>query len=128
MALLATACGNSADPTTWAEAEEFTFVDPDTGDAYTSAVEFNFMTACLLANEEASGGNLTPEEAQVLCQCSFVGLRQQVSLQEFRDLDRALRDSPNPSDLNDEGEEGPEHTWDDIAEGVLEDCARRVNV
>ncbi len=117
-------CGNSADPDTWGEAEENGFTDPETGTSYGSAVEFNFMTSCLLANRSDSGGNLNAVEAQELCRCDFDGLRESLTLQEFKDLDRALRSTPNPSDLDDE----PEDTWDDLVEGILDACARRVNV
>ncbi len=120
---VAAGCGSSADPETWAEAEEHGYVDPATNVEYSSAVEFNFMTACLIANAESGGGDLNDEEAYVLCQCSFVGLRERVSMQEFKALDQALRETPNPSDLDEE----PEDTWDDIAEQVIESCARRVD-
>ena len=89
-------CGNSADPDTWGEAEENGFTDPETGTSYGSAVEFNFMTSCLLANRSDSGGNLNAVEAQELCRCDFDGLRESLTLQEFKDLDRALRSTPNP--------------------------------
>ena len=123
LVLLAAGCGNSADPDTWAEAEAHEFTDSDSGEAFDSAVEFNFVSACLLANSEESGGNLNAEEARVLCQCAFDGLRNSLTLQEFRALDRALRETPNPSDLDEE----PEDTWDDLAEGILQNCASRVD-
>ena len=117
LALSATACGNSADPDTWTEAEE-----GDYG-VYESAVEANFIDACELANEQGELGNLTSGQTSVLCRCAFDGLRTSLTLQEFKALDKALRDAPNPSDLDGE----PEDHWDDIAEGILADCARRVD-
>ena len=123
LVLVAAGCGNSADPESWEEAEEHGFTDPETGDAYNSAVEFNFVSACLLANTEDTGGDLNAQEARVLCQCAFNDLRDSLTFQEFRDLDKALRDTPNPSDLDEE----PEDTWDDRAEGILETCASRVD-
>ena len=72
---------------------------------------------------EASTRNLPEGEALVLCRCSFDGLRGQLSLQEFKSLDKELRESPNPSDLDDE----PEDLWDDTAESILRACAERVD-
>ena len=114
--LLVAGCGNSADPDTWAEAEED---DRFVSDGFQSAVERNFRASCELANAE----NLNDEEAQVLCRCAFDGLRASLTLQEFKDLDKALRNTPNPSDLDEE----PEDVWDDRAEAILEACARRVD-
>ena len=51
------------------------------------------------------------------------GLRDKLNLEQFRSLDKALRETPNPSDLDDE----PEDLWDDIAEGIFKACARRVD-
>ncbi len=121
---IGTGCGNSADPANWAEAEERDFTDPETDTEYGSAVEFNFMSTCLHANRTDSGGNLTPAEAQVLCRCVFAGLRDNLTFQEFKELDDALRDTPNPSDLDEE----PEDIWDDHAEGILDSCARRMDI
>ena len=116
--LVVAGCGNSADPETWDEAEQDgRFVDEEFGAE--SAVEHNFMASCMEANTE----NLTEAEARVLCGCSFDGLRQRLTLEEFRSLDRALRSTPNPSDL--EGE--TEVLWDDTAEDILTACARRVD-
>lgn len=116
--LLVAGCGNSADPDTWEEAEEDErFVSEEFGAE--SAVEHNFMESCLEANTET----LTEPQARVLCECSFDGLRASMTLQEFHSLDRALRETPNPSDLDEE----PEDLWDDIAEGIFEACARRVD-
>ena len=118
LALVLAGCGNSADPDTWAEAEEDDrFVDAEF-DAR-SAVEHNFMESCI----EANTANLNQAQARVLCSCSFTGLREQLTLQEFQSLDKALRETPNPSDLD----EDPEDLWDDIAEGIFESCARRVD-
>ena len=113
LAVAAVGCGNSADPDTWAEAE-----DGDYGD-YDSAVEENFMVSCLLANDSATGGNLNVAEAQDLCGCAFDGLRESLTLLEFKSLDKALRGAPNPSDLDEE----PEDIWDDRAEEILAACA-----
>ena len=118
LVVLAAGCGNSADPDTWEEAEQDDRFA--TGEfSAESAVEHNFMESCMEANTE----NLTEAEARVLCGCSFDGLRTQLTLDEFRSLDGALRSTPNPSDL----EEEPEDLWDDIAEGIFESCARRVD-
>ena len=116
--LVVSGCGNSADPDTWDEAEQDDrFVDEEF-DAK-SAVEHNFLVSCMEANTE----NLTEAEARVLCGCSFDGLRQSLTLEEFRSLDKALRENPNPSDLDEE----PEDLWDDIAEDIFKSCARRVD-
>ena len=116
--LVLAGCGTSADPETWAEAEEDDrFADAEY-DAK-SAVEHNFMVSCI----EANTANLTEAEARVLCGCSFTGLREQLTLQQFQSLDKALRETPNPSDLDDD----PEDLWDDTAEAIFESCARRVD-
>ena len=115
-ALVLAGCGNSADPETWEEAEQD---DRYQSEGYASAVEKNFMDSCRLANTD----NLTAGQARVLCECSFDGLRNQLTLQNFHDLDKALRETPNPSDLD----EDPEDSWDDTAEDILEACARRVD-
>ena len=114
--LVVAGCGNSADPDTWDEAEQD---DRFASEGFDSAVEKNFMDSCQLANSE----NLTEPQARVLCGCSFDGLRARMTLDEFKSLDRALRETPNPSDLDEE----PEDLWDDIAEGIFESCARRVD-
>ena len=111
-------CGNSADPETWTEAEEDDrFVEAEY-DAK-SAVEHNFMESCI----EANTGSLNEAQARVLCRCSFDGLRNALDLPQFRSLDKALRETPNPSDLDEE----PEDLWDDIAEDIFKACARRVD-
>ncbi len=116
--VLVAGCGNSADPDTWEEAEEDDrFTSEEFGAK--SAVEHNFMASCIEANTE----NLTEAEARVLCGCSFDGLRAQLTLEDFRSLDRALRESPDPSDLD----EDPEDLWDDTAEDIFTACARRVD-
>ena len=116
--LVVAGCGSSADPETWDEAEQDErFLDQEFGAE--SAVEHNFMASCMEANTE----NLTEAEARLLCGCSFDGLRQSLTLQEFRSLDKALRENPNPSDLD----ETPEDLWDDIAEDIFRSCARRVD-
>ena len=116
--LVVAGCGNSADPETWDEAEQDDrFVDEEF--RAKSAVEHNFLVSCM----EANTANLTEAEARVLCGCSFDGLRQSLTLQEFQSLDKALRENPNPSDLDEE----PEDLWDDIAEDIFESCARRVD-
>ena len=116
--LVVAGCGNSADPDTWDEAEQDErFVDEEFGAK--SAVEHNFLVSCM----EANTANLTEAEARVLCGCSFDGLRQSLTLAEFQSLDKALRENPNPSDLDEE----PEDLWDDIAEDIFKSCARRVD-
>ena len=125
--LVVAGCGNSADPDTWEQAEEDKrFVDAEfEGEegivelSADSAVEHNFLQACMEANTQT----LTLAEARVVCTCSFDGLRTALTLDEFQSLDRALRSTPNPSDLD----EAPEDLWDDIAEGIFEACARRVD-
>jgi hypothetical protein len=117
--LLVAGCGTSADPDTWAEAEEDArYVDDEAFPAQ-SAVEYNFMRSCV----EANSRTLTEPEARVLCQCSFRDLRNQFTLDQFKSLDSALRENPNPSDLDDD----PEDLWDDTAEGILRACAERVD-
>ena len=124
--LVVAGCGTSADPDTWDEAEEDArFVEmelesaPGVKSESKSAVEHNFMESCM----EANSRNLTERVALVLCRCSFDGLRGQLTLQEFKSLDKELRESPNPSDLEDE----PEDFWDDTAEDILRACAERVD-
>ena len=114
--LVVAGCGNSADPDTWDEAEQD---ERFVSEGFDSAVEKNFMDSCQLANSQ----NLTEAQARVLCGCSFDGLRQNLVLEDFRSLDKALRENPNPSDLDDD----PEDLWDDIAEDIFEACARRVD-
>ena len=118
--LVLAGCGTSADPDTWEEAEEDTrFVDDESFPAK-SAVEYNFLRSCVEANTR----NLTEAEARVLCRCSFDSLRQALpDLQDFKSLDKALRENPNPSDLDDD----PEDLWDDTAEDILRACAERVD-
>ena len=116
--LVVAGCGSSADPDTWSEAEQDgRFLDQEF--RAKSAVEHNFMAACVAANTE----NLTEAQALVLCRCSFDGLRNALLLEDFRALDNALRSTPNPSDLDEE----PEDLWDDTAEDIFEGCARRVD-
>ena len=118
LVLVVGGCGTSADPETWDQAEEDArFLEKEF--RAKSAVEHNFMQSCIDANTE----NLTEAEARVLCRCSFDGMRAQLTLSEFRSLDKALRETPNPSDLDDE----PEDLWDDIAEDIFKACARRVD-
>ena len=115
--LLASGCGSSADPDTWEEAEQAEYEGGD------SAVEENFLAACELANDTSTGGDLNAAEARLLCECAFDGLRSSLTLQEFKSLDQALRETPNPSDLDEE----PEDVWDDTAEAILTSCARKVD-
>ncbi len=116
--LVLSACGNSADPETWEQAEQDDRFESEEF-AARSAVEHNFMMSCMEANTET----LTAAEARVLCECSFDGLRAALTLQQFQRLDDALRADPNPSDLDEE----PEDLWDDVAEDILRSCARRVD-
>ena len=124
--LVVAGCGTSADPETWEEAEEDArFVEaelksaPGVKSESRSAVEHNFIESCMEANTR----NLVQSEALFLCRCSFDDLRDQMTLQEFQSLDKALRETPNPSDLDDD----PEDLWDDTAEGILRACAERVD-
>ena len=113
--LVVAGCGTSADPETWDEAEtDERFVS----EGFDSAVEKNFIDSCELANSS----NLTDNEARVLCRCSFDGLRDSLTLEQFKSLDQALRENPNPSDLDDD----PEDLWDGTAEDILGTCAKRV--
>ena len=114
--LVVAGCGTSADPDTWAEAEED---ERYVSEGFDSAVEKNFIDSCELANTR----NLTEGEARVLCRCSFDGLRDSLTLDQFKSLDKALRENPNPSDLEDD----PEDLWDDTAEDILRACAERVD-
>jgi len=59
VALLASSCGDSNDPTTWKEAG---------GDGN---VESNFYRACIEANQDGGDVTLTDSQARVLCECSF---------------------------------------------------------
>ena len=128
--LVVSGCGSSADPETWEEAEEddrFLDAEFELGGGRSlrfeakSAVEHNFVQACLVANTTGEL-SLDPVEALSLCQCSFDNLRRAFDdLQDFKSLDKALRENPNPSDLEDE----PEDLWDDTAEDIFEACARR---
>ena len=112
--LLVAGCGTSADPDTWEEAEEDERYVNDKEYPAKSAVQRNFMESCEKANTE----NLTEAEARVLCRCSFDGLRQRLTLQEFKSLDKALRETPDPGVLDDE----PDDLWDDIAKSIIESC------
>ena len=117
LGLLVAGCGNSADPDTWTEAEQDDrFLDQKF--EAESAVEHNFMVSCMEANTE----NLTEAQARVLCRCSFDGLRDELVLEDFRALDKALRSTPDPSDLD----EQHENLWD-TAEDVVEACDRRID-
>lgn len=126
--LVVAGCGTSADPDTWAEAEQDErFVDAvfESEEGVVelpadSAVEHNFLQSCMTANTRT----LTLPEAQDVCTCSFEGLRRAFDdLQDFKSLDKALRENPNPSDLEDD----PEDLWDDTAEDILRTCAERVD-
>ena len=126
--LVVAGCGTSADPDTWDEAEQDErFVDAvfegEEGVVElpaASAVEHNFLQSCMEANTRT----LTLVEARVVCTCSFDELRRAFAdLQDFKSLDRALRENPNPSDLDDD----PEVLWDDTAEDILRACAERVD-
>ena len=125
--LVLAGCGSSADPETWAEAEQDgRFVDAEfEGEEGVvalpadSAVEHNFLQGCMEANTQT----LTLVEARVVCTCSFDGLRDALVLEDFQSLDKALRETPNPSDLDD----APEDLWDDTAEDIFQSCARRVD-
>ena len=113
LAVAVSGCGNSADPDNWSEAEE------------TGAVRENFMESCLLANEETAGSQLNPASVQAFCQCTFQRLRDTLEFDEFKELDRALRDTPNPSDLDDDEGETAEASWDGQAERIIRGCLPR---
>ena len=125
--LVVAGCGTSADPETWDEAEQDRrYLDAEfSGDEGVvalpadSAVEHNFLQSCMEANTRT----LTLVEARVVCTCSFDGLRDSLTLDQFKSLDKALRENPNPSDL----EDSPEVLWDDTAEDILRTCAVRVD-
>lgn len=80
VALLATACGSSNDPTTWEEAEA--------QDGF--PVRENFLDACLDANTGQQG--MSAEEADSYCDCAFVDVREALSFDEFEQLDDDLRE------------------------------------
>lgn len=106
-------CGNSANPENWEEAEA------------KGAVEVNFIEACHQANEQSSGNPMNAATAERYCRCAYNGLRNEFTFAEFKALDDALRADPNPSDLDDEGDENTEANWDDKAEQILRDCIPR---
>ena len=125
--LVVAGCGTSADPDTWDEAEqderfldaEFRGEEGVVALPAESAVEHNFLQSCM----EANTLTLTLVEAKVACTCSFDGLRRAFDLQDFKSLDKALRENPNPSDLEDD----PEDLWDGTAEDILRTCAARAD-
>ena len=108
--LLASACGSSNDPETWAEAEE------------DGRLRENFMTACVEANgEDGTAVEFTDAQIANYCECAFVeiveyfggsinGDNQLVEVADavagrdfeaFKDLESNLRDDPTqiPADI-----------------------------
>jgi hypothetical protein len=57
--LLASSCGSSNDPKTWAEA------------GVEGNVQTNFYRACTEANQDGSEFSLSDSQVRVLCECSF---------------------------------------------------------
>ena len=113
MALLAGACGQGNDPSSWTEAQQ----DSEPGD---SDLAQNFLKACSDGN---SGGDVEFSDSQtaVYCNCTFRTVveyyggvmdgdgrlsdaaepRVDRDFQAFRDLESSLRDDPQqvPADL-----------------------------
>ena len=114
LAASAAACGTSADPADWAEADE------------SGTVEANFMLACRLANDPFSEDGMNVDGVEALCRCSFNGLRAELDFDEFKELDAALRVTPDPSDLDDADGETAEENWEGEAERIIEKCLRGV--
>ena len=83
------------------------------------------MNSCLLAYEESSGG-LSEGDVVFLCRCMYDGLRSELLFDDFKQLDKALRSSPNPSDLDDSDDDGAETSWDDTAERTIKECVGRL--
>lgn len=114
LVIAAAGCGTSADPDSWEEAEE------------TGAVRENFLNACELANESLAGDGLNPAAVEAVCLCTFKGLKEEIDdFDEFKELDKALRNTPNPSDLDDDEGETAEANWDGKAEQIIRDCLPR---
>ena len=105
-------CGTSADPESWAEADE------------SGNVEANFMQACQLANGLLPDNNLNADSVAELCQCSFDGLRKELNFDEFRELDTALRLTPDPDNLNDGRGETARASWNHKVKRVIQACTR----
>jgi len=113
LVIAAAGCGTSADPDSWEEADA------------TGAVRENFLAACELANESLTGDGLNPAAVEAVCVCTFNGLRAEIDFDEFKELDKALRNAPNPSDLDDDEGETAEANWDGKAEQIIRDCLPR---
>lgn len=107
--ILASACGSSNDPNTWAEAEEDGNLRP------------NFIRACTEANVENGDVQFTEAQAAVYCECAFVDIVEYFGgeingdnqlddvatatanrdFQAFKDLESNLRENPEdiPADI-----------------------------
>ncbi len=107
--LVMSGCGSDSDPRSWEEAQEGEF-----------AVRDNYLKACKAANDGERG--FSEVEARLFCECSFDALYEPVrdtglTFEEFKDLDDALRNNPDPDQLSGE-------TWDVWRKyrGLVQNC------
>lgn len=92
--LAVSGCGTDPDPDNWAEAQQGDF-----------SVRVNYLKACEAANDGEGGFNAVT--ARQFCECSFNALyaggeERGLTFEEFKALDDALRDDPDPRSLEDE--------------------------
>ncbi len=89
VALVASACASSNDPSTWEEAEA--------QDGF--PVQTNFIEACREAN--TGGDELDDTVARSYCRCAFDKLHENLTFAEFEKLDDDLRKEPGrvPSEV-----------------------------
>lgn len=106
LALLGAACASSSDPESWADAEA----------QEGFPVKTNFVDACIEANSGEEGFDATA--AGAYCRCSFDEVRETLEFDEFDALDDALRNNPDPNQL--EGVAGD--AWR-VVEPLFEACA-----
>ncbi len=97
--LVLSGCGSDSDPDNWEEARQGDF-----------AVQSNYLKACQEAND--GEGGLNAATARQFCQCSFDRLYANggdrgLTFEEFKALDDALRENPDPRRLSDEDRD----TW-----------------
>ena len=87
LALLASSCGSSNNPTSWADAME------------QRTLEENFMRSCQEANV---GGDLDLEQAAQYCTCAFQHLvdRYENDFDGFKEAESRLRSDPNDIDAS----------------------------
>ena len=92
--LAVSGCGTDPDPDNWAEAQQGDF-----------SVRVNYLKACEAANE--GEGRFNAVTARQFCECSFNALyaggeERGLTFEEFKALDDALREDPDPRSLEDE--------------------------